>query len=156
LNELHDLAQIYGLSCPSCERDDLTFSIYDDRNVVKIECALCTASIKGPQQLTEETGPHLAEILRVTRNQGRWKARWEMLAERKGELWGEWIKGGSASQKRKSFKKKLQQNAAKPVCPKCGSPMRLINPRPGNRWNSFWGCTKYKVTGCKGSAKYEE
>lgn len=155
LSELHDLAQSYGFSCVSCGRDDLTFSLFSDRNVIEIECAQCSVSIKGPQQLTEETGPRLAEILHVTRNQGRWKARWDVLAERKDDLWGEWTKGGSASKKRKSFKQKRQQNAAKPVCPKCGSPMRLINPRPGDRWSSFWGCTKFKVTGCKGSEKYE-
>lgn len=155
LSELHDLAKIYGFSCPSCERDDLTFSISSDRNVVEVECEQCAASIKGPQQLTEETGSHLAEILRVTRSQGRWKARWDMLAERRSELWGEWITGTLASKKRKNFKQKLKQHESKPVCPKCGFSMRLISPRTGDHWSSFWGCTQYKVTGCKGSAKYE-
>jgi hypothetical protein len=41
------------------------------------------------------------------------------------------------------------------LCPKCGAPMGLKKPRkPSDKWNPFWGCTRFKDTGCKGSAKY--
>jgi ssDNA-binding Zn-finger/Zn-ribbon topoisomerase 1 len=38
-----------------------------------------------------------------------------------------------------------------PVCPKCGSEMRLVKPQGSDHWKAFWGCSKYRVTGCKGS-----
>jgi len=33
------------------------------------------------------------------------------------------------------------------MCPECGAPMEL---RP-SRFGQFWGCTRYRATGCKGS-----
>ena len=30
-----------------------------------------------------------------------------------------------------------------PNCPKCGAPMKLRRPRPGDEWHPFWGCQRY-------------
>jgi hypothetical protein len=109
--------------------------------------------MEGPQELAEETGPRLAEMLLVTRNQGRWKARWDMLYERKSVAWGQW-KGRAASETREAFKEMLKSESSKPACPICGAPMRRIRPRRDDQWKEFWGCTQFKVTGCKGSIKF--
>jgi ssDNA-binding Zn-finger/Zn-ribbon topoisomerase 1 len=45
---------------------------------------------------------------------------------------------------------KTKENG-EPVCPKCGSRMRLIKPQRNDHWKAFWGCSKYKVSGCKGA-----
>src|SRR5204862_2609145 len=94
-----------------------------------IECPTCAKSVEGPQELTEETGPRLAELLRVTRNQGRWKAQWDMLSERKSAVWGVW-RGSHATKKRKEYKERVEQDSSKPTCPKCSAAMRIIRPRP--------------------------
>ncbi|HLD09501.1 MAG TPA: HNH endonuclease signature motif containing protein [Methylophilaceae bacterium] len=153
LNELLDLTKTYGFACPECGETHLKFKLYSEKNYIEVECPRCEKSTQGPQELTEETGPRLAELLAVTHNAGRWKARWDMLAERKGSVWGTW-KGNAVTIKRKVHKERLQIDETKPVCPKCGAQMRLVRPRPGDSWQVFWGCTQYKLTGCKGSAKY--
>lgn len=153
LEELRELTKTYGFSCPQCGNTHIKFTLYKGKNTVEIECPTCAKSVEGPQELTEETGPRLAELLRVTRNQGRWKVRWDMLSERKSAVWGAW-QGGRATKKRKEYKERLDQDSSKPVCPKCGAAMRIIRPRPTDTWKPFWGCTQHKVTGCNGSAKY--
>ena len=40
--------------------------------------------------------------------------------------------------------------AEAPMCPNCSARMSLITPGPTDTWKPFWGCTQYKVTGCKG------
>ena len=155
LEELRDLTKTYGFSCPQCGNTHIKFTLYSGRNTIEIECSTCAKSVSGPQELTEETGPRLAELLRVTRNQGRWKTRWDMLSERKGTVWGTW-QSHRITKKRKEYKERLEQDSSRPICPKCGAAMRIIRPRPTDTWKPFWGCTQYKVTGCKGSAKYVE
>lgn len=155
LEELRELTRTYGFSCPQCEDMHIKFTLYSRENTIEVSCPTCDKSIEGPQQLTEETGPRLAELLRVTRNHGRWPARWGMLSERKAAVWGDW-KGSTAVRKRNDYKKRVTENLLKPTCPKCGAPMRLIRPRPSDKWKAFWGCTQYKVTGCNGSAKSAE
>ena len=96
----------------------------------------------------------LAEILAVSRNKGRWKARWDMLAERTSATWGVWS-GQKVSAKRKAHKEKVEIIQSAPLCPKCGAPLRLKRPwKPSHTWEPFWGCTQFDVTGCKGSARY--
>lgn len=153
LNELRDLTKTYGYCCPNCAETRIKFTLDSGRNIVRIECQNCEKATEGPQQLTEETGPLLAEILGVTRNKGRWKARWDMLSERRGATWGAWS-GYAVTAKRKQHKEKIETAISAPACPKCGSPMKLKHPRQNDRWKAFWGCTQYPVTGCKGSAKY--
>lgn len=153
LDELKALTKVYGFACPQCGNSQIKFTLYSGKNAVAVECTKCAQSVDGPQELTEETGPRLAELLQVTRNQGRWQARWDMLSERTGSVWGEW-KGAKASKKRKQYKERVEQDLNKPDCPVCGSAMRLIRPRPGDTWKPFWGCTQFRLTGCKGSARY--
>lgn len=153
LDELRELAKTYGFCCPSCGEGKIKFLLYCDRNIIRAECPTCHNSTEGPQQLAEETGPLLAEILCVTRNKGRWKARWDMLSERTNVTWGTWS-GYTVAVKRKQYKDKIETTKSAPSCPNCGSPMKLVRPRPTDKWKAFWGCTQYSVTGCKGSAKY--
>lgn len=153
LEELLELTKTYGFCCPTCGETKIQFTLFADRNVIMVECPTCNKSTQGAQQLTEETGPMLAEVLAVSRNKGRWKARWDMLAERKSVTWGVWS-GQTVSAKRKAHKERVETSKAVPSCPKCGSPMKLVRPRPSHKWKTFWGCTQYRVTGCKGSAKH--
>ena len=90
VNELLELTKTYGFCCPSCSEPKINFTLLADKNVVRVQCPTCNKSTEGAQQLTEETGPMLAEILAVSRNKGRWKARWDMLAERTSTTWGVW------------------------------------------------------------------
>jgi len=88
-----------------------------------------------------------------SRNRGRWKARWDMLSERRNTIWGTWS-GYAVSAKRREHKEKVEMIKSAPTCPNCGSPMKVVRPRPLDKWKAFWGCTQYSVTGCKGSARY--
>ncbi len=155
LEELRELTKTYGFSCPQCGDTHIKVTLDNKRNTIEIECPTCSKSVEGPQELTEETGPRLAELLRVTRNHGRWKTRWDMLSVRKVAVWGVW-KGSRTTQARKKYKERVEQDPLKPVCPKCGAAMRLIRPKPNDAWKTFWGCTQFKVNGCKGSARFIE
>ena len=154
LGEIKTISDQYGLSCPSCESSDVAYSIDHSRQSVSVECPKCVKSLSGPQQLTEETGPHLAEILKVTKNRGRWEPRWDMLAERQSRVWGDWS-GIAVAQKRRAHRAKVVDIKSAPSCPKCSAPMRLRKPKPGDNWKAFWGCSKFRVTNCKGSRKYK-
>ncbi|WP_084362499.1 HNH endonuclease [Caldimonas taiwanensis] len=154
LDELRELTKTYGFCCPSCGETKIKFLLFSDKNLIKVECPTCQKAAEVPQQLTEETGPLLAEVLGVTQNKGRWKARWDMLSERKNSTWGIWS-GHAVSAKRKHHKEKVETSKSAPLCPKCGAPMRLKRPwKPSHTWKPFWGCTQYDVTGCKGSERY--
>lgn len=153
LDELKELSLTYGFCCPTCSETKIIFTLHSTTNIIKVDCPKCNKSTEGEQQLTEESGPMLAEILTVSRNQGRWKARWDMLAKRKSATWGNWS-GQAISAKRQSHKKKVEAIKAAPPCPTCGSAMKLVTPRPTDKWKPFWGCNQYSITRCKGSAKY--
>lgn len=153
LEELRKLTKTYGFCCPTCSETKIKFTLFANKNIVSVECPTCNKSTEGAQQLTEETGPMLAQILAVSRNKGRWKARWDMLAERTSATWGVWS-GQAISAKRKAHKEKVETSRSAPFCPKCGSAMKLVRPRPTDKWKTFWGCTQYSVNGCKGSVKY--
>lgn len=153
LDELRELTKTYGFCCPSCGETKIKFLLYKGKNTIRVQCPTCQNATEGPQQLTEETGPLLAEILNATRNKGRWRARWDMLSKRRSATWGTWV-GSAVSAKRKQHKEKVEKTEAAPLCPKCGSPMRVVRPRSTDKWKAFWGCSQYPITGCKGSAKY--
>lgn len=154
LEELRDLTKTYGFCCPNCGETKIKFSLYSEKNLISVECPTCQKVSEGPQQLTEETGPRLAEILGVSRNKGRWHARWEVLSDRKKTPWGEWS-AATVTKKREQHKEKLKTFHDAPACPNCGARMKLIKPRPSDRWKPFWGCSNYQMSGCKGSARYE-
>jgi len=156
LDDLRELTKAYGFCCPTCSETKIRFTLITDSNTIKVACPTCNKSAQGAQQLAEETGPMLAEILGVRWNQGSWKARWDMLAERRATTWGTWS-GETASRKRKAHKEKIETQQSTPMCPKCGAPMRLKRPwQPNQTWKPFWGCTQYEITGCRGSARYSE
>lgn len=155
IEELHELTKIYGFCCPTCGEANIKFILNANRNSIKATCPACNKSTEGARQLAEETGPMLAEILAVSRNKGRWKARWDMLAERKNAAWGMWS-GQAISAKRRAYKEKIEISNSAPVCPECGSPMKLKQPGPTNTWEAFWGCAQYRVTGCKGYVRYSK
>ena len=77
-----------------------------------------------------------------------------MLSYRKNSVWGEWS-DKKVKKKRKTRKKAESLANVQPICPKCGSPMKLIKPRPHDSWKAFWGCSKYRITGCKGNMNYK-
>ncbi len=155
LDDLRQLTQTYGFCCPTCGETKIKFTLFADKNTIRVVCPSCHKSTEGVQQLAEETGPRLAELLTVSRNKGRWKARWDMLAERTNATWGVWS-GETVTAKRKAHKVQVETKKAAPNCPKCGAPMKLVQPRPTNSWDAFWGCTQFSSTGCKGSKKYSE
>ena len=45
----------------------------------------------------------------------------------------------------------IQNHTKVPKCPKCGADMVLKEPKPNDKWKAFYGCSKYKKIGCKGS-----
>ena len=56
----------------------------------------------------------------------------------------------------KSIKQNIDYNTKKfsnniPKCPKCGADMVLKEPKSNDTWKPFYGCSKFKETGCKGS-----
>lgn len=155
LEELKQLHQTYGFCCPKCNSPQLRFRLFSDGHKIEVECHTCNQSIEGPQQLTEETGPLLGELLAVSRNKGTWKARWDMLDEKKRATWGTWH-SPAVKAKRERHRKKSDEIKSAPECPKCGAPMRLITPLANQLWKPFWGCTQFPVTQCRGSRKYKQ
>jgi ssDNA-binding Zn-finger/Zn-ribbon topoisomerase 1 len=149
--ELNQIRKFYSLSCPECGSEAILISV---RDKVEINCEACNKTWSGSKELTEETGPRLAEVLSIRRNRGIWKARWDMLSSRTGNVFSSLsdVKKAKSTSKKKQTIKNVQAEK-KPLCPQCGSPMKLIKPKPGQRWKKFWGCTKYWSTGCKGSRK---
>lgn len=151
-DDLASIMHFYRFACPSCGTDD--FGITINARKVNVECTFCGNAWHGDRQLSEETGPKLAEILTVTRNPGHWYPRWDMLEARSESTFQlihaerKQSKKGSRSN-RKSIKD--LENTESPICPDCGAPMRLIKPRKGLRWKPFYGCSQYKITGCRGS-----
>ena len=152
LSELQTLHNIYGYSCPSCRSLGLKFTLFSDKNQIRIICKECGTGWDGPQQLTEEVGPKLAEALVATKNLGVWKPRWDMLENRKDSAFKSFVLSPERVKTKTIKTRKVSSTSAeRPVCPKCGSPMRLIKPRSGQKWKAFWGCSKYRITGCHGS-----
>lgn len=155
LDDLKQLTMTYGFCCPTCGETKIKFTLFADKNTITVKCPSCLNSTEGAQQLAEETGPRLAELLTVSRNKGRWKARWDMLSERTNATWGIWS-SEAVAKKRKAHKAQVELKKSAPSCPKCGANMKLMRPRPADSWNAFWGCTQYSATGCKGSERYFE
>jgi len=102
--------------------------------------------LKTARQLPEETGPLLAKHFAVTRNRGSWQYSTDEYDRRRAEEKLTTKNGWSA----KGAKDRRKQQ---PICPICGAPMRMVRPRPGDDWKAFWGCTLYKVNGCRGTIK---
>jgi ssDNA-binding Zn-finger/Zn-ribbon topoisomerase 1 len=150
-SDILEIINFYGLSCPQCGNSKLTTTINKQKQKVTVSCIECSNKWEGQRKLSEETGPRLAEILNITKNKGQWNPRWDMLEERADSTF-RLLKGI----KTKTIKKQntiTSQKKTAPKCPQCGADMRLIKPKSGERWQAFWGCTKYRQTGCRGSKK---
>lgn len=153
LQELHEIAAFYGFLCPMCGSSDIEIAVNSGRNLIEASCTSCAKSIEGPQQLAEESGPRLAEALKVGRNEGRWKARWDALSDRKASKWGEW-KAARIAPRPGPVASKTAAAGDRPACPLCGSRMYLVRPRLQDQWKAFWGCTQYRTSGCRGKRQY--
>lgn len=151
--DLNEIIRTYGLSCPFCGNPKLSVEILSNKQEICVKCKTCNGVTKGPRLLAEETGPLLAEILKVTRNIGTWKPNWEILENRKTQTFEKWSKG-SVLVKRKKYKRNKQNEQRNPPCPICGANMRLVRPKSIDAWQPFWGCSKYFQTGCKGKREY--
>lgn len=147
--ELSVIKDYYGLVCPLCKSNELHITIDKQQQKVKAECSNCREIWVGLRQLTEETGPRLSEALSVTKNKGCWEQRWDMLEVRGDSTFR--LLNKRISRPSKIHKTVKSKKGGAPVCPKCGSRMRLIKPKRGDNWKAFWGCSKYKITGCSGT-----
>jgi ssDNA-binding Zn-finger/Zn-ribbon topoisomerase 1 len=155
LDEIKAIDEHYAFSCPKCNLPDLTFRMPKDANAIYVRCKACSEEWEGSRQLAEETGPRLGEVFPASRNNGIWYARWDMLASRTDSAFRS-LKAGSSSATggRKKTIKNVRRTKER-LCPQCGSPMKLVTPRSGQHWKAFWGCTKFRVTGCRGSYSAE-
>lgn len=81
-SELSYIIDFYGLACPFCGSRNLTTTVNKQSQTITVNCLGCSSHWKGSRKLAEETGPRLAEVLIVTRNEGQWKPRWDMLETR--------------------------------------------------------------------------
>ncbi len=81
-SELKDIIDTYGFLCPSCENQIESFEIDRISAEVYVHCDHCQRSWIGIRKLAEETGPRLAEIFIVSKNEGQWKPNWSMLEMR--------------------------------------------------------------------------
>jgi DNA-directed RNA polymerase subunit RPC12/RpoP len=156
LNELKSLHSLYGYSCSNCKSLGIKFTLHSDKNKLTVVCNDCGTGWEGPQQLTEEVGPKLAEVLAPTKNIGVWKPRWDMLENRKAAAFKSFTSNPSKMKEQQKRGRASATSAANistitpRSCPRCGNPMRLVKPRPGQRWEAFWGCSQYRITGCRG------
>jgi len=146
--EILEIKNYYGLTCPSCNCSSMEITVDKQHQQVHVKCAHCGNQWVGTRQLSEETGPKLAQVLNVTKNKGCWEPRWDMLETRSDSTFR--LLKKNISKHRGTRKTIKSMNNTAPICPICGSSMRLIKPKRGDRWKAFWGCSKYKTTGCKG------
>lgn len=147
--ELYAIKDYYGLACPSCNSSGLQISVDKQHQQVHAECSHCGENWVGARQLSEETGPRLSEALNISKNKGCWEPRWDMLEARGDSTFR--LLGKNISKPSTIRRAVRTRERGAPVCPKCGSGMHLIKPKRSDHWKAFWGCSKYKVTGCKGA-----
>ncbi len=147
--ELSAIREYYGLACPFCNSSGMQITVDKQHQQVLAECSDCGEEWVGARQLSEETGPRVAEALNVTKNKGSWEPRWDML-EARGDSTFKLLKKSISKPNTIHRTIKVKVGGA-PGCPKCGSRMRLIKPKRNDHWKAFWGCSKYNVTGCKGA-----
>ena len=148
--ELSAIKDYYSLSCPYCNSDNLGINVDKKNQEVIVQCSSCGENWMGKRQLSEETGPRLSEALSINKNKGCWMPRWDMLETRADSTF-RLLKNDSSKPKSNRKTIRSKEFGTNPSCPKCGNPMRLIKPRRGDKWKAFWGCSKYKATGCNGS-----
>ncbi len=144
--ELNKIKIFHSLSCPLCKSENIAISV---NAYVNVHCNSCDQNWSGTKELTEETGPRLAELLNIKRNKGIWYSRWDMLSTRTDNAFTSMLSDSKV--KSKNVKTNYKYKSNKPLCPLCDSPMKLLKPYPGQKWKEFWGCTQYRSEGCRGS-----
>lgn len=78
-SELDGILKHYEVLCPTCGTRIEEFEIDRQRQVVDLVCRGCHKRWKGARKLAEETGPRIAEKLKASKREGRWKCNWSML-----------------------------------------------------------------------------
>jgi len=78
-SEIEGILKLYGVHCPSCDKMIETFDIDRRAQKVELSCDRCQKRWLGARKLAEETGPRIAEKLKISKNLGRWKCNWSML-----------------------------------------------------------------------------
>ena len=133
-SEIEAIMRTYRLACPHCEEAGLRVHLNEEDNSIRISCPTCGAGVEGPQQLGEESGPRMAEVLKITQNLGQHRANWETL---QGYLDGELTPWSTFNIR---------------VCSRCGINMHFKRPRPGEAWQPRWECAQYSLNGCRGNS----
>jgi 5-methylcytosine-specific restriction endonuclease McrA len=84
--ELEQISKYHSFACPSCHNQRISYEVDEFASEVSAYCTDCAKGWVSKRALTEETGPRLAETLKVSRNHGSWKANWNMLSARTDSL----------------------------------------------------------------------
>lgn len=132
-SDIRKISNYYSFSCPECDcHSSIVITIDYHNNIVHVNCTHCKISCKIEQKLAEETGPLLAELLKVNANAGRKPMDWSLITAIKKPVF---VK----SQESQSLDIKYSKNNNQLTCPRCG--MRL-NRRKG-KYGKFLGCSGY-------------
>lgn len=152
-----DLAAVvaaHQLACAACGAalDGTAVSLTGTWFVVP--CPACDQTVEVLRELAEESCPRLAEGTQPTVGLGTWRARWDVLTDRKDAMR---VRTTSAADRRTraAHRVRASELAGRPRCPKCDAAMRIVRPRPGDAWRAFWGCTRFRTDGCRGSVSIE-
>jgi len=132
---LETIAEHHGFGCSSCKSDKVQIQVDQANNEIQIECSSCGDDWSFDQKLPEESGPQIAETLKVARNHGRGKVDWSLLETIRKPRY-------RPLHKRKAPDRRTSLVSTKPKrtkCPKCGSDLDLKKGKFGN----FYGCTSY-------------
>ncbi len=71
----HDLAALfehYKLSCCDCADEALTFTVHQPKQEVTVRCSSCGSTWCFERKLAEETGPQMANELKIGAYAGKW------------------------------------------------------------------------------------
>ncbi|MDZ7722877.1 MAG: HNH endonuclease [candidate division KSB1 bacterium] len=79
---IKSLAKFYGFCCPVCDSKNIKFTLKRSIEEIEVLCKSCGSTWTAKRALAEENGPRLAEVLKPTKNIGRYKANWQMFEMR--------------------------------------------------------------------------
>ncbi len=86
LEELEQTCSEYDMRCPECGETHIDIEFKSGGQKVLVTCGGCSRQWSSYRGLWEETGPRLAELLKVTRNEGKWRANWDVFFARTDTL----------------------------------------------------------------------
>ena len=134
---LREIVSYYSLACPDCNHHPLQLEVDYRMNEILISCPSCFSEWKFQQKLPEESGPQIAQTLRVLRNMGRWSVDFSLMESIRKPSYRKTRPTSSAGHK-PSMEKVFEENSPL-LCPQCG---RVLQEREG-RFGKFLGCTGY-------------